>query len=497
MTKNTKPTNSIIAVLLIGFTSTLIAYLFYPDFLGDDTFIHIGFIKGLLNSEEFSFAGTRTYGSTSPLWVLMGAALSRIFFSPELSIRLLSFLFSFLTIFLAYKTLVSFNLAPKIIYVSIFSLALNPFFLRWALTGMEVSCSMSVFLVIYLLAKSEKEFAPYLIGILFALAMLIRPEFLGFFIIYIIYQFFQTKSERKDCLVVLLVTLILISCWILFTYNYFGTISPNTYVSKAGGSIFGFTFYNAIRSLKLLAGGNLSEFILLSALMLLIVYFIFKDKTKAVRQTKDYLRLLNGSGLVLPILWIAGFYLFYIFKDVIIISRYSLMLVPFLIFFTAFTINYFSKQISERAITFLLILYLAFSLFGYGYVTFTIVKPASDDFVVGFQTTYNELAKIIKEDSENKNVSVALTDVGIIGCYSGSKVYDFAGLVDKSRFDYESSSEYLIAKKPDYLILREDYQFNELLPNDVEYEILFNKKIAGFGINHSAPRFITLYKIFW
>ncbi len=427
----------------------------------------------------------------------MGATLSRTFFSPELSIRLLSFLFSFLTILLVYKTLVSFNLTPKIIYVSVISLALNPFFLRWALTGMEVSCSMSVLLVIYLLAKSEREFAPYIIAIVFALAMLIRPEFLGFFIIYILYQFFQTKSKRKECLVILSVTIVLVLCWILFTYNYFGTIVPNTYVSKAGGSIFGFTFYNAIRNLKLLAGGNLPEFILLSALILLIVYFIFKDKTKAIRQTKDYLRLLNGSGLVLPILWIAGFYFFYIFKDVTIISRYSLMLVPFLIFLTAFSINYFSKLISERAITFLLILYLTFSLIGYGYVTFKIVKPASDDFVVGFQTTYIKLAKIIKDDSESKNVSVALSDVGIIGCYSGSKVYDFEGLVDRSRFEYESSSEYLISKKPDYLILREEYKFNEILPNDVEYEILFNKKIAGFGINHSAPRFITLYKIFW
>ena len=362
---------------------------------------------------------------------------------------------------------------------------------------MEVSCSMSVLLVIYLLAKSEREFAPYIIAIVFALAMLIRPEFLGFFIIYILYQFFQTKSKRKECLVILSVTIVLVLCWILFTYNYFGTIVPNTYVSKAGGSIFGFTFYNAIRNLKLLAGGNLPEFILLSALILLIVYFIFKDKTKAIRQTKDYLRLLNGSGLVLPILWIAGFYFFYIFKDVTIISRYSLMLVPFLIFLTAFSINYFSKLISERAITFLLILYLTFSLIGYGYVTFKIVKPASDDFVVGFQTTYIKLAKIIKDDSESKNVSVALSDVGIIGCYSGSKVYDFEGLVDRSRFEYESSSEYLISKKPDYLILREEYKFNEILPNDVEYEILFNKKIAGFGINHSAPRFITLYKIFW
>ncbi len=497
MIKNNKPTHNLIYVILTGLLSIVIAYMLYSDFLGDDTFIHIGFIKDLANSGEFSFAGTRTYGSTSPLWVIMGAVLSKIFFSPEAAIRLLSLLFSFLTIFLAHKILINLNLAPKIIYISLFSLALNPFFLRWALTGMEASCSMSVVLLIYLQSTNKKHNAPYLLGILFTLAILIRPEFLGFFIIYVLYQFFQPNSERKKLLIVLPITIIFISGWIFFTFNYFGSILPNTYESKAGGSIFESTFFHSIRSLKLLAGGNLPEFIMIAVLTLLTLYSIFKNNLKIVKDVKDYLKYLNKSGLVLPILWIIGFYFFYITKDVIIISRYSLMLVPFLIILTAFTIKYFSKRISHKSLTFLLIIYFTFSLLGNGYVTLRIVKPASDEFVTGFQTTYKKLAHIIHEDSENNSTSVALTDVGIIGCYSGSKVYDFAGLVDRSRFDYESSSEYFIAKKPDYLILREDYRFEEILPVGIEYEILFNKKIAGFGINHAAPRFITLYKIYW
>jgi len=136
-------------------------------------------------------------------------------------------------------------------------------------------------------------------------------------------------------------------------------------------------------------------------------------------------------------------------------------------------------------------------IFGYGFITFKVVKPASDEFVKGFQTTYREMASIIKMDSGSRKTAVALTDVGIVGCYSGAKVYDFAGLVDHSRFNYDNSRDYLIAKKPAYVILREDYKPQDILPIGIETEVLFQRRLGGFGINHSNTRIVTLYKLEW
>jgi len=471
--------------------------LLYPNFLGDDTFIHIGFIKDLSSGKGFSFAGTKTYGTTSPMWVIIGAIVTRLFTSPETAVRLLSLVFTFSTVYLLYIVLSKANINIKIIYAAILSLALNPFFLRWSLSGMEVTASMSLLLSIYyLFYKSTNKFKWNIGGFVFGLAILTRPEFLGFYLIFIFYNSFTHTITWKKLFTSALITIIILSGWLLFAYYYFGSIIPNTYLYKAGSSLTNFGFEYAIRTLKLFAVGNLPEFILLITLFIALI-FIGRRKQNNAGKYHDLLTILKEKNLILPVLWIAGFYGFYLLKDVTVISRYSLMLVPFIIIIVALIFNFIKNQISEKTKSTILIIYLFTIIFGYGFITFKVVKPASDDFVDGFQNTYKKIASLIKIDSGDKKTSVALTDVGIIGSYSGAKIYDFAGLVDHTRFNFKNSYDYLMAKKPDYIVLREDYKPENILPKEIKIENLFEKRLPGFGINHSKPRTVTLYKLEW
>lgn len=471
--------------------------MLYPNFLGDDTFIHIGFIKDLSSGKGFSFAGTKTYGTTSPMWVIIGAIVTRLFTSPETAVRLLSLVFTFSTVYLLYIVLSKANINIKIIYAAILSLALNPFFLRWSLSGMEVTASMSLLLSIYyLFYKSTNKFKWNIGGFVFGLAILTRPEFLGFYLIFIFYNSFTHTITWKKLFTSALITIIILSGWLLFAYYYFGSIIPNTYLYKAGSSLTNFGFEYAIRTLKLFAVGNLPEFILLITLFIALI-FIGRRKQNNAGKYHDLLTILKEKNLILPVLWIAGFYGFYLLKDVTVISRYSLMLVPFIIIIVALIFNFIKNQISEKTKSTILIIYLFTIIFGYGFITFKVVKPASDDFVDGFQNTYKKIASLIKIDSGDKKTSVALTDVGIIGSYSGAKIYDFAGLVDHTRFNFKNSYDYLMAKKPDYIVLREDYKPENILPKEIKIENLFEKRLPGFGINHSKPRTVTLYKLEW
>jgi len=471
--------------------------LLYPNFLGDDTFIHIGFIKDLSSGKGFSFAGTKTYGTTSPMWVIIGAIVTRLFTSPETAVRLLSLVFTFSTVYLLYIVLSKANINIKIIYAAILSLALNPFFLRWSLSGMEVTASMSLLLSIYyLFYKSTNKFKWNIAGFVFGFAILTRPEFLGFYLIFIFYNSFTHTITWKKLFTSALITIIILSGWLLFAYYYFGSIIPNTYLYKAGSSLTSFGFEYAIRTLKLFAVGNLPEFILLITLFIALI-FIGRRKQNNAGKYHDLLTILKEKNLILPVLWIAGFYGFYLLKDVTVISRYSLMLVPFIIIIVALIFNFIKNQISEKTKSTILIIYLFTIIFGYGFITFKVVKPASDDFVDGFQNTYKKIASLIKIDSGDKKTSVALTDVGIIGSYSGAKIYDFAGLVDHTRFNFKNSYDYLMAKKPDYIVLREDYKPENILPKEIKIENLFEKRLPGFGINHSKPRTVTLYKLEW
>ncbi len=481
---------------MIAIASVLLAYFLYPHFLGDDTFIHIGFIKDLAAGKGFSFAGTKTYGSTSPLWVILGAGLTKLSLSPETAVRLLSLIFSVTAVYLLCAVLLKLKLDMKIIIAAVASLALNPFFLRWALSGMEVSASITLLLLIYILFNEKSSKKWYLGGLVFGLGMLIRPEFAGFFLITVVYYFIIFKERRKDLIVAASISFIIAGAWLLFAYSHFGTVVPNTYLYKAGGSLFAFKFDYAFRTGMLFLAGNLPEFVLI-ALLLFAAFFYGRKNGNISYSLRKRLSVLKEERLLLPVLWISVFYLFYILKDVTVISRYSLMLVPFVIIVSATLFNRLKENFNPEIRSLILFIYLFIIIFGYGLMTLKVVKPASDEFVNGFQTTYREMASIIKNDPGNSNKTVALTDVGIIGCYSGAKVYDFAGLVDHSRFNYNSTREYLIAKKPDYVILREDYQPQEILPEGIRTEILFQKKLGGFGINHSQPRVVTLYKLFW
>jgi Dolichyl-phosphate-mannose-protein mannosyltransferase len=483
--------------MFTGFGSILLAYFLYPNFLGDDTFIHIGFIKDLSGGKGFSFAGTKTYGTTSPMWVILGAIVTKIFTSPETAVRLLSLVFTFSTVYLLYLILLESNINIKIIYAAILSLALNPFLLRWGLSGMEVTASMSLLLSIYyLFYKSTNKFRWNIGGFVFGLAILIRPEFLGFYLIFIVYNSFTHTITRKKLFTSALITIIILSGWLLFAYYYFGTIIPNTYLYKASSSLISFRFEYTIRTLKLFAAGNFPEFVLLVTLIVALI-FIGRRRQNISGKYYNLLIILKEKDLILPILWIAGFYGFYLLKDVTVISRYSLMLVPFIIIIAAQLFNSINDQVSDKTKSTILIIYLFTIIFGYGFITFKVVKPASDDFVNGFQNTYKKIASLIKIDSGDKNTSVALTDVGIIGSYSGAKIYDFAGLVDHNRFNYKNSYDYLMAKKPDYIVLREDYKPENILPKEIDIENLFEKRLPGFGINHSKPRTVTVYKLEW
>lgn len=465
--------------------------------MGDDTFIHLGFIKDFASGKGFSFTGVRTYGSTSPLWVIICAGFSKIIPSPELTVRILSAFFTITTVYMFYKVLAKNDLDRIIIYAAVASLVFNPFFLRWALTGMEVSAAMSLLLLIYYLyIQKTGSSSKYIGGILLGLAVMIRPEFLGFLIIFFVYIFFDSVDNKKSFYLSLIISGIIVSAWFLFSYLYFGTVVPNTYVAKVGDGVLSFQFENTIRTLKLLGGGNLSEFILFA--IIVVSVFFLKMKRKNEFKLFSYIRsTLFQNKIRLPLFWMVGFYIFYILKDVMVISRYSLVLVPFIIFIPAAFLNKLHKYLNPKFIHTVVIIYLMAIIINFGLMTVKVVKPASDDFVSGFQTTYREIAEIIKTNSLNQKAGVAVTDIGMIGCYSGARVYDFVGLVDKTRFDYKDSRDYLIAKKPDYLILREESQLNEIVPSYVRTEILFQKRIAGFGINHSNPRTVTLYKLQW
>lgn len=495
-----KKINSIISSVLavvLSICPVVIASFLYPDFLGDDSYIHIGFIMGLLNGDGFAFTGNVTYGSTSPLWVILGAFISILTDDPEFSIRLLSAIFTFISVFLFLKLADVLKLRSSIKFVAALSFLLNPFFLRWALSGMEATAAISMLLfLVYTYADRYHLRHPYIYGILLGISILLRPEFIVFSLILVLYLLFINSHHKKQTIKTMLTGLGVFAAWLVFAYLHFGTFVPNTYKAKAGSDFFSMTLEGTIRNIKLLLGGNIPEFLLLVIIIIVISILSFKKDQKFIEEFVQLLERYKFTGILIGAFFFISFYVYYTIKDVTIISRYSLMFIPIIILTTASLINLLTEyknqfNLSLTAIYFVLILII------HTHITFTVVKPASDLFVKGFQNSYKEIANFIKTDDSVDYKTVALNDVGIVGSYSGARVYDLAGLVDAERFEYKSVYDFIKAKKPTYLVLREEIKIEEALPENISTQILYQKEIPGFGINSLENRTVTLYKVYW
>lgn len=488
--------NNILTVILC-ISPVVVASFLYPDFLGDDSYIHIGFILGLLNGDGFAFTGNVTYGSTSPIWVILGAFVSILTDDPEFSIRLLSGIFTFLSVFIFLQLADVLKIKSSIKFAAALSFILNPFFLRWALSGMEATAAIAMLLfLIYTYSDRYHVRHPYIYGILLSFSILLRPEFIVFSFILILYLFFINTHHKKQTIKTLFTLLAIFGGWLLFAYLHFGTIIPNTYKAKAGSGFFTMTLEGTIRNIKLLLGGNIPEFLLLAIIIIVISIISFKKDQKFVEEFVQLLERFKFSGMLIAAFFFIIFYIYYTIKDVTIISRYSLIFVPIIVLTTAALINLLSDyknrfNLSLTAIYFVLILIIHI------HITFTVVKPASDLFVKGFQNSYKEIANFIKNDKTINYKTVALNDVGIVGCYSCARVYDLAGLVDAERFEYKSIYDFISAKRPDYLVLRDEISLVEALPDNVKKDILYQKEIPGFGINSLENRTVTLYRVNW
>jgi hypothetical protein len=150
-----------------------------------------------------------------------------------------------------------------------------------------------------------------------------------------------------------------------------------------------------------------------------------------------------------------------------------------------------SQKIKSNVLSILVVTSLVVN----GGFTYFVVKPDADSFVAGFQREYKNIASILKEGHEEG--SVALTDVGIIGVYSGMRIYDFVGLVDKDRAYFSNKKDYFMNKRPRYLITHGEINVDELKDANAKFNEIYTANIEGFGINKKGNVKVSVYRVDW
>lgn len=487
-------------VIVLIFYLSVVAHF---DYTPDDTFIYLQFAKNITNGNGFAFnAGEPTYGTTSPLWTLSIAVGGFFGLDLLLTAKIIDVIAASGTLIVFF--LLAFEILKHHLVALLATLAfsLNAWLVRWSATGMETSLAVLLTLLVILYAM-QKE---YSIAIIFAAILnLVCPEtFLLTILVFI--DIFPNSLDKKRAVKLISVGLFVFSVivipWLVFAYLNFGTIIPNTAITKAGLGFklddFLWTVTDLFKTLFITEALTIS--IVLIGLIIISYEILRKLKMKSendVLSAKDWLRY-----NFLPIGWAIGLILLYLLTQANIISRYLLLIIPvFIIYsywFTIFILNRFKLERFSFSLIFLL---TAFIMLQNQFLYHKYVKTSINSFTEGMSECFIPIGNWLRENTP-EDATVFIPDIGAVGYYSQRRICDAAGLVSpqilkylRSGMSYQNLIENKIYREvcqSDYLVHRSTKP-NDLIQTDLEP--LFYKTVFGLGLSNMETVYYTVYKI--
>ncbi len=382
------------------------------SYIVDDAYIHLTFARNIASGEGFSFnPGIPTYGVTSPLWTLLLAALGTIFHTSIITAKTLSILFGALTIPMMFLLAAQMGMNRKAAATVMIVWAVNVWLVRWSASGME--SSLAVFLILSGVSFQLKRSS--LSGLFYGLSILTRPES-GILLAILLIDYFMT-GFRKQALKALILSLLVVLPWFIYTIFTFDSIFPNPARVKAEAGLPRWEdFLLGLKRTVIIIGGSHGIEILVLVTGLAI----------AIR-----------NKILMPdrVIWLATFLLlwsifpsiFYLSRGVFITSRYLLIGIPAILLGAFLTLDWFSKRFPalnwKGLWQLIFIVFFAVQLF----LTARITVPHAYTFDKTMDAL-REIAEYIHKNTPDDSV-VAVGDVGMMGYASGRYILDLEGLV--------------------------------------------------------------------
>jgi arabinofuranosyltransferase len=427
------------------------------SFLSDDAFISYRYATNFVNGFGLVFnPGEKVEGYTNFLWVMISAMLIKFNIDPLSGTRIITIIFSFLTIFVTYLIATEiFKIIGLISCLSVALLAFNPGFVLWSYSGMETI--FFTFLItsgnFFILKFIDEDKSKFLIvaSIFFSISSLTRPEGIYFFVLNFLFLLIDsflrkdwksTSFEIRKFILPVLIFLIIFGSYFIWRYTYYGFLFPNTFYAKTGfdnqiarGLYYCFKFYR--------------ESLAMGLLLIFPAYLILKE----FRNRKIQYMIFIISGFIFYIILIGG--------DNLLVQRFFIPIMPLIFTLIMLGVNIFFTDfsITKSLRIIIVVLIISSSLF--------VILDSRSFPMYGVSRTlshYENLKKAgiwLKENS-NPGESVAVESAGIIPYYSGLISFDRLGLSDlyishKGKYDEgardKNDEDYILwEKKPTYFV---------------------------------------------
>jgi hypothetical protein len=456
----------------------------------DDTYIHMVYAKNLVAGHGWSFnPGEASYGSTSPLWVLLLAPWASTEAGGLLAAKLLGILAALISILLFHKLSGRFLPDETLRRSASFLFATEVWFLRWSASGMESSLAVLALLLILLALsaplKNRGDF--FRLGLFGGLACLVRPEFYLFGFLLGLAGLLQ-REWRKHLPVLIAGLLLPTIPWLLFAQFSIGSMLPSTGSAKAEG-LQGFGEY-------LNYAGKLLRIPLSSQGLLLILALATLGSSLFSRiRSKECYR----PFFWITILWATLLPLFLLKSGVALVSRYLLPVTPLIPLAAMMGLRNRLSPL-RKFLPLILLLSLLPNLWLYS----SKVLPHARQFPREFGSVMGEVADWLSENDPGSRV--ACPDIGLIGYRSDCYVVDLVGLIHPDIADiWHQTSFGKMIEELDFLPLRDaDYLIERTSEGDGldglerrgrRLVIILEREVPGLGIARDGGFRYRFYRI--
>ena len=498
----------------------------YATYLTDDSYIHFQFAKHILRGEGFAFnAGDPTYGATSPLWVLLLAAVGLVVPGAAATPASLDVIPPFVWISkglgalaVALSVLVAHRLARRVGwseregYALAGLLALHAWSARWAVSGMETPLALLLVLLSFdalaaTLLQGDGRRA-WSAGALLAGAALARPEVLLLALLSCVAIAVASpteppapgaRSRRSRAGSFALGFAVPYGAWLVSAYAMFHRLVPNTSGAKAGA------WFDLERGVAAIRDSSrivlAAEFVPLALAVAALAFGAWDVWRRRPAPARAFWLLVA----IWPVALVAAFAL----TGVQVVSRYLLIATPAVLLLGIGGYRHLRAiapaRVRGAGSTLLLVLaiHAAESL----YITFHVSAPSAREHAAGLRASLGAIGLWARENTPPAT-RFAVADIGAFGYYSDRPVLDLYGLVtprmgpivvregyDRVVFDLRFES----VARPEYLVdrARTEARLTVAPEPDNPYRFLFARGIPNLGITRPGEWSYSVYAIDW
>jgi len=490
-----------IAILIVPLALLLGLLLPLKSGFTDDGFIHIQYAENLINRGEYSFnPGEVSFGTTSPLWVLAQAAIGLVIGGGEKLIhtsRVLSWLSGFLAVILVWVCARRAGVGLFASYLAATAFAAHAWFVRWTALSMETASAVAALAAVGIAAVGafRDHRAAWGLGFFMAVAALIRPEAYLLVPVYIVAFSLQPRPwDRSLAARTLGMFALLIVPWLGFARWHIGSFLPNTAGAKSGGLILSpAVFVGKLEPVAQIMGSAEGLHILCIAAALVLL----RSKSR-----------LLSRPLRFHLLWVIALPVAYVVFDIQILSRYLLLLSPFVAVLGFAALEELCGRLPQRARRAALVLATAVVVAVNVVFYFIVIVPPSREFSYDLSHNMKRVAVYIEKNSPQQAV-VAAADIGYLAFYSNRRVLDLGGLVEPETGTLREAHTYEeIVEKGMYLNLERYPRVDFFIDRDKErnrfagavieghrFERVLEEKVRNLGIRKPGPFYYTLYRL--